>query len=257
MLAILSPAKSLDTTQPTSKPIRTQPVFESDTAILLGVMKKKSPNKLKAMMGISDKLASLNHQRFQTMTVPGAEDGIPASMLFAGDVYRGLDARSLDERGLEWAQENVAILSGFYGLLRPLDRADPYRLEMGTKLKTRRGGSLYEFWGTRLAKRADHLLESHEDKVIVNLASGEYAKAISRKALKADWVDVQFKEVRDGKPRIISFFAKFARGRMARWIVDERVSDRNQLRGFSEEGYRFDSALSSSSSLVFTRSSSA
>ena len=257
MLAILSPAKSLDPTQPTLSLSPSQPVFEKDTAILLGVMKKKSPAKLKAMMGISDKLADLNHERFQSMTVPGRPDGVPASMLFAGDVYRGLNARTLSPEALSWAQDNVAILSGFYGLLRPLDRTDPYRLEMGTKLKTRRGGSLYDFWGTRLAKRVDVLIAEHQDKAVVNLASGEYAKAVSRKALKAEWIDVSFKEIREGKPRIISFFAKYARGVMARWMVTQRVSRREQLREFSEEGYAFDPALSSDANLVFTRSSSA
>ena len=255
MLAILSPAKSLDET-PVSAGIRRSGIaFESDTRQLLKTLKRLRPADLKALMGVSDKLADLNHTRHQAIELPLPAESIPAALLFAADVYRGLDARSLDAESLEWASEHVAILSGLYGLLRPLDAVAPYRLEMGTKLKTRRGANLYAFWGTRLAKRIDTQLAGHADRVVVDLASKEYASAVPRKAVKADWLTVQFKEIRDGKPRIISFFAKYARGLMARYLVEHRIEHREAIKGFDREGYAFSPDLSSESTFVFTRAS--
>lgn len=256
MIGILSPAKTLDTT-PVDLALPVHGLrFEEDTRVLLGVARRLSPAKLSELMGISDALATLNHERFQSLSLPleaGRNDALPAALLFDGDVYKGLDARSLTEDELRWADGHLAILSGLYGLLRPLDLAAPYRLEMGTRLKTRRGDDLYAFWGPRLARQLDAWLADHDERVIVNLASREYDRAVDRSALKASWVDVSFKEVRDGTPRIVSFFAKRARGTMARFLVRNRVDRVEGLKDFAEDGYAFAPDLSSATHLVFTR----
>ena len=258
MLAILSPAKSLDES-PLPGALAALPstahAFENDTAVLSKVVKRLKPADLKHLMGISDALAELNHGRFQDLEVPVPEHALPAATLFDGDVYKGLDARSLEPEALEWAQDRVAILSGLYGLLRPLDRTAPYRLEMGTRLSTRRGDSLYAFWGDRLAKWVNRELKGHADPVVVDLASKEYSRALPKKSVKADWLTVEFKEVRDGKPRVISFFAKKARGLMARYLIEERIEEREALKGFAAEGYAFAPELSKPLTWVFTRSS--
>lgn len=258
MIGILSPAKTLNTAPvELALPVHTAP-FEGDTRVLLGVARRLSPAKLSELMGISDALATLNHERFQALTLPlveGVGDALPAALLFDGDVYKGLDARSLSEDELRWADRHLAILSGLYGLLRPLDLAAPYRLEMGTRLKTRRGEDLYAFWGPRLARQLDAWLADHDERVIVNLASREYDRAVDRSALRASWVDVSFKEVRDGTPRIISFFAKRARGAMARFMARERVDRVEGLKHFADDGYALAPALSSPAHLVFTRAS--
>ncbi len=256
MLAILSPAKSLDESPLPADLAALSPTphaFQKDTAVLSKVVKRLKPGDLKDLMGISDALAELNHGRFQELEVPVASDALPAAALFDGDVYKGLDARSLDADALDWAQDHVAILSGLYGLLRPLDRTHPYRLEMGTKLKTRRGTSLYDFWGDRLAKHIRAQLDGHADPVVVDLASKEYSRAVPKKAVKADWLTIQFKEVRDGKPRVISFFAKKARGLMARFMVENRIEEREGLKAFDAEGYAFAEDLSKKNTWVFTR----
>jgi cytoplasmic iron level regulating protein YaaA (DUF328/UPF0246 family) len=258
MLAILSPAKSLD-----ESPLpgglaslsSTTPSFEKDVAALSSVVKRLKPADLKQLMGISDALAELNHERFQELEVPIPSGALPAATLFDGDVYKGFDARSLEPAALEWAQDHVAILSGLYGLLRPLDRTHPYRLEMGTKLSTDRGDSLYDFWGTRIAERIDAQLQGHADPVVVDLASKEYSKAVPKKGMKAEWLTIQFKEIRDGKPRVISFFAKKARGLMARFLVENRIEQRDGLKAFDAEGYAFDPDLSKPRTWVFTRAS--
>ncbi|MEZ4320179.1 MAG: peroxide stress protein YaaA [Myxococcota bacterium] len=256
MLAILSPAKSLDESPVSSGLPRTDHAFGADTTQLLKSVKRLRPAQLKALMGISDKLAELNHERHQSLEIPVEPEALAAAHLFDGDVYKGLDARSLSDDDLAWAQGHVAILSGLYGLLRPLDRTHPYRLEMGTRLKTRRGADLYAFWGDRIARHLDKALEGHADPVVVDLASREYSKVIDRKVLKAPWLSVEFKEVRDGDARIISFFAKRARGLMARYLVEHRIERREDLKGFDAEGYAFDPERSSDASWVFTRSSS-
>lgn len=253
MLAILSPAKSLNTDPvATALPTSDHP-FVKDSSILLKTAKRLKTGDLKQLMGISDKLADLNHTRFQQMEFPLGDDELPAAHLFAGDVYRGLDARTLDDEALRWANQHLAILSGLYGVLRPLDRTHPYRLEMGTSLKTRRGTTLYAFWGEKLAKWFDQQLKDHTDPVLVDLASNEYNRAVPKRALKSDRITISFKEFRSGKPRVISFFAKHARGRMARYIVERRATHRDQLKAFDWDGYSFDEALSKGDSWVFTR----
>lgn len=256
MLALLSPAKSLDT-QPVDTGLpRSSPAFEADTRELLALARDLTPADLKGLMGISDALADLNHGRFQEMAFPLSEPtSLPAALLFDGDVYKGLSARSLDDEGLAWADRHIRILSGLYGLLRPLDLTHPYRLEMGTKLPNARGKDLYAFWGNQLAEAIDAEVADHADPTVVDLASKEYNRAVPKRALKAPRLEVQFKELRDGKPRVISFFAKKARGTFARWMVDERIEEREALKGFARDGYVWSESLSRASSWVFIRSS--
>lgn len=256
MLAILSPAKSLDTSPIQTELPRTPPMLAEEADALLGIAKKLSTGDLKSLMHISDALAELNHERFQAMSFPLAEpDSLPAALLFDGDVYKGLDARSLADGDLAWANEHVRILSGLYGLLRPLDLTHPYRLEMGTKLENPRGKDLYAWWGDRLARQLDATLEGHADPLLVDLASKEYNRAVPKKSLKSERLEVQFKELRDGRARVISFFAKRARGTFARWMVQNRIEQRADLKAFQEDGYAFSESLSKASSWVFIRSS--
>ncbi len=256
MLAILSPAKSVDTSPVHTKLPTTEPFFSAEAAALLELLRPLSEEQIAQLMKVSPRIAALNRERFQTMQLPRiAPDGLPAALLFAGDVYRGLDARSMSDDELTWAQGHIRILSGLFGLLRPLDRIEPYRLEMGTRLANPRGPDLYAWWGDQLAKRLDEELENHADRAVVDLASKEYGRAVPRKALRADRIEVQFKEIRGDKPTIIAVYAKRARGLFARWMVENRVERRYDLVHFDRDGYRFAEALSSASSLVFTRSS--
>lgn len=253
MLAILSPAKSLNTDPVSTALPRREHAFVKDSAMLLKRAKRLKPAQLQELMGISENLANLNRDRFQAMEFPLGEDALPAALLFDGDVYKGLDARSLSDDDLRWAEDHVAILSGLYGILRPLDRTHPYRLEMGTSLDTTRGKDLYAFWGPRLAKWIDAALVGHEDPVLLDLASTEYNRAVPKKVLQAERLTLQFKEIRNGKPKVISFFAKKARGLMARFLIEQRATHREQLKAFDAEGYAYDAALSKPDEWVFTR----
>jgi len=253
MLAVLSPAKKLHGVVP-SGPLKTQPVLATDAARLLTRTRKLSPKKLSALMSISSTLAELNHGRFQSMTIPAADDaGSAAALTFAGDTYVGLDAGSMSEEDLAWAQDHVRILSGLYGVLRPMDQIQPYRLEMGARLKTRRGDNLYKFWGDRITRALRADLEGHEQPVVVCLASKEYFSAVRPKKLGARVITPQFKERRDGTLKMISFLAKKARGMMARYMVERRVSDPEQLKGFDTDGYRYEPELSTDDTWVFAR----
>jgi len=251
MLVVLSPAKNLDFS-PIKHPPATRPALIAETAKLSITTHQLTRARLKALMGISDKLAELNYERFQAFDA-GAENGMPAALAFAGDVYRGLDARSLKARDLTWAQKRLRTLSGLYGVLKPLDAIQPHRLEMGTKLATRRGEDLYDFWGPRIAEQLDADLGGHKAKVIINLASNEYFKAVDKKALKAPILNFNFQDVKDGKARTLSMFVKRARGLMARWIIENRIEDPAVLKDFNVEGYRFTPDASSEDSLVFQR----
>ena len=205
-------------------------------------------------MGISDKLALLNHERFRAFD-PDSEDGVQAAMAFDGDVYHGLQARTLDKAGLAFAQSHLRILSGLYGLLRPLDLIQPYRLEMGVRLKTRRGASLYDFWGPRIAQALNEASEGTGEPVLINLASQEYFGAVDRKALNLPVVSCHFRE-RKGEepPKLISFYAKKARGMMARFAIDHRLDRAEGLKDFTVAGYGFDAAASTTEDWVFVRS---
>ncbi|MGV9009669.1 peroxide stress protein YaaA [Brevundimonas sp.] len=252
MLIVLSPAKRLDFTEVVDAPATTRR-FVEDTTSLAVTTRRLTKADLRRLMSISDKLAELNRERFKAFDA-GSDDGVQAAFAFAGDVYEGLKARELDARSLTWAQDHLRILSGFYGLLRPLDRIQPYRLEMGTRLKTRRGSSLYDFWGDRISKQLNADAEGQADPTLINLASQEYFGAVDAKALKLPVVTPHFKEQKDGEARIISFFAKKARGSMARFVIDERIDKADGLKAFDRDGYRFDKAASTDTDWIFTRS---
>ena len=254
MIAILSPAKSLNHEPIATKLPPSPPSFIEDRIELAKLAKTLNPADLRALMHISEPLAQLNYDRFQALEFPlSLGTSLPAALLFDGDVYKGLRARELSDDGLAWANDHLRILSGLYGLLKPLELVHPYRLEMGTKLKNPRGPNLYKFWGTKLAERLNEEVTSHQDPVIVDLASKEYSRAVPKRALRAEVLTVNFKEIRDGKPKVISFFAKKARGQFARYMIDTRAAHRDELRGFSEDRYRFNEALSSDSDWVFSR----
>lgn len=258
MLTLLSPSKKLDYDRPGPAIEPTPHALAKETELLARTTRKLSRADLRRLMDISEPLADLNFHRFQDFDPqagPNAPSAKPAILAFSGDVYLGLKAHELDAAGLEWAQDRLRILSGFYGLLRPLDAMQPYRLEMGTKLKTKRGEDLYDFWGPRLSERLNEALAGHDDRTIVNLASNEYFKAVERKALQAQVVTPVFKDIKDGKARALFMFLKQARGAMARWIIEERIDTADRLTEFAGMGYRFDPALSNEANgdLVFTR----
>lgn len=255
MLAVLSPAKSLDLAPLARDLPVTEPRLGEDIAALSEVTRRLGPADLKGLMGISDNLAELNHERFQRFSWPFTRDNAkPAALTFAGDTYAGLKAHELDDDALRWAQDHLGILSGLYGLLRPLDLMQAYRLEMGTRLATPRGKNLYAFWGDRVTREIDRLTEGHADRTLVNLASNEYARVIALDRLAGGHVTPVFKEIKDGRPRVIGLVAKRARGMMARWIIDQRVTRREQLRDFTVDDYAFAPSLSTEREWVFTRS---
>ena len=253
MLAVLSPAKKLT---PTLRPgaRATQPALQHDLEQLLKVTRALRPKAFRALMHLSENLGALNHERFQTMALPMTpENAYHSAFTFAGDTYIGFDAATLADDGLEFAQAHVAILSGLYGLLRPLDLMQPYRLEMGTRLKTRRGETLYDFWGARLAKYANALTVDHADRTVVICASNEYSKALQVDRLAGPVITPVFKEESDGQLKVISFYAKQARGMFARYMVDARLETPAGLKGFDRAGYRYDDALSTANEWVFRR----
>lgn len=253
MLMVISPAKSLDFTPPAPSTPATAPDMAADIAELAKVTRKLRKTDLKRLMDISDNLALLNYERFQAFD-PESEDGVQAAMAFDGDVYDGLQARSLDKAGLNFAQKRLRILSGLYGLLRPLDVIQPYRLEMGTRLKTKRGASLYDFWGPRIATALNEASDGAGEGMLVNLASQEYFGAVDRKALTLPVVTCTFKEIKgDNAPKIISFYAKKARGMMARYAIDNRIDRADGLKDFTVAGYGFDAKASSGKEWVFSR----
>lgn len=250
MLTLISPAKSLDTTPHDGAGVATEPRFTAQTARLLTSMQRLKPKAIAALMDISPALSELNYQRYQ-----GFEDqaAMSAVFMFDGDVYAGLQARGLDAEGTDWAQSHLRILSGLYGVLRPLDLIRPYRLEMGSQLKVGRAGSLYQFWGDTLAKSLTDDLEAQGADTVVNLASTEYARAALTKALKARIVSPRFLEIKGNEAKIVSFFAKKARGLMARYIIDQRVDSPEGLKDFTVAGYEFRADLSQGGDWVFTR----
>lgn len=251
MLILLSPSKALDFTEPAQSNLKaTKPLFGRDTAELVERMRQAGRDDLKRLMDLSDALADLNRARYLAFEQASERAAVLA---FDGDVYSGLDARSLSDHDLDFAQQHLRILSGLYGLLRPLDAIRPYRLEMGVRLDTARGRDLYAFWGAKLAQTVDAHLRGHAAKVVVNLASDEYFRAVDPKALKAPVVTPVFKEVRNGAPRALFMFLKRARGRMARFALQRRITSPEDLKAFDEDGYRFDPALSDASTWTFTR----
>ena len=252
MLVTISPAKSLDFDPVAVAP--TQPAFQSDAARLARTMRNQTLGQLRKLMDISDDLARLNRDRFRAFADDPSPDAVkPAAFAFDGDTYQGLEAKTLSEADLDWAQEHLCILSGLYGLLRPRDAIQPYRLEMGSRLKTRRGATLYDYWGDTIAKALNARAQEAGTDTLVNCASQEYFAAADRKALKLRVITPKFMEVKDGTPRIVSFFAKRARGAMARHIVTERLTEPDALRDFTAGGYRYDPDLSEGDTFTFLR----
>ena len=258
MLYLLSPAKSLDYDTPVADLPHTQPGFIAHSVKLIDVLRKKSPRQVARLMDLSDKLATLNVERYQAWSPEfGRHNARQAVLAFDGDVYDGLRARELPREDLDWAQRHLCILSGLYGVLRPLDWMQPYRLEMGTALKAGRSNNLYQFWGPHIADYLNQRLVADASPVVVNLASQEYFKAVDTKALKARVIDVVFEELRADGYKIISFSAKRARGLMARWAIQQRVATPRTLEGFDLDGYAFDNAVSRPDRLVFRRNNPA
>jgi cytoplasmic iron level regulating protein YaaA (DUF328/UPF0246 family) len=252
MLMVISPAKSLNFSPAPQGVGATTPMMAAEIGELAKVTRKLRKSDLKRLMSISDKLAALNYERFQAFD-PGGEDGVQAALAFDGDVYGGLQARDLDKAGMAFAQAHLRILSGLYGLLRPLDVIQPYRLEMGIRLKTKRGASLYAFWGDRISAALNEAAEGQADPTLVNLASQEYFAAVDRKTLKLPVVTCGFRETKAGETRLISFYAKKARGLMARYIIDQRLDRPEGLKDFKVAGYGFDAGLSGPEDWIFTR----
>lgn len=256
MLAVLSPAKKLDFGLPTVPMPTTSPLMLRHATRLVKVARSLSAADLKRLMKLSDKLAELNHDRFQSFASGGQPRGSKqAALAFNGDTYQGLAAWEFNESDFEFAQSHVGILSGLYGLLRPLDAIQPYRLEMGTRLTTDKGRNLYDYWGSHIARRIDAHLADHRHRVVVNLASTEYFEAVKRHALRSAVLTMVFQEFRQGERKVIGLFAKRARGSMARFIVQNRIQTPEALKGFEQDGYRFDAGASTEESFVFLRKS--
>jgi len=252
MIIVLSPAKKLDFESENLSSDAGQPKLMAEAEELAGYAKKLKAHDLKAMMGISDNLAELNVARFKAFETPfTTANARPALDAFQGDVYVGLDAASLSDEDRAFANDHVRILSGLYGVLKPLDLMQAYRLEMGTKFKTERGPNLYSFWDTKIAEALNEDLEG--DGVLINLASNEYFKAVKPKALKARVITPVFKEIKDGRARVVSFMAKKARGLMTRYVIDNRLTDPEALKKFNVGGYKFDAAASTDDQWVFSR----
>ncbi|NJB82222.1 peroxide stress protein YaaA [Wenyingzhuangia aestuarii] len=252
MKIVVSPAKSLDfeSKVPTSK--YTQGIFLEQAEKLSKVLKNQSPADLSALMKISEKLGDLNWQRNQNWSLPlTTSNAKQAVFAFNGDVYNGLDAYTLKEEQIEVLQDKLRILSGQYGILKPLDLMQPYRLEMATKLKVENHANLYQFWGDTVTEQLNE--EMSDDEIFINLASNEYFKVVKPKLLKVPVITPHFKDYKDGKLKIISFHAKKARGLMVRYILDKNVESKEDLKGFNYEGYAFDGNLSTETDLVFTR----
>ena len=258
MLFLLSPAKSLDYDTPPHVATHTKPLFARHSAELIDVLRQKTPQQISTLMKLSDALSGLNAARYQAWSSRfTASNSKQAVLAFNGDVYGGLDAKNLDEQQLDWAQQHVCILSGLYGVLRPLDWMQPYRLEMGTTLATERGNNLYQFWGSDISDYLNARAAADTSPVVVNLASEEYFKAVDRKALKVRVVNCVFEDFKGsptgGKYKIISFHAKRARGLMVRYAVENQLNSVKKLEAFNAEGYCFDAASSAPDRLVFRR----
>lgn len=254
MLTVLSPAKTLDYETAPITQSATLPRFMDQSALLVEDARGLNPDDIRALMGVSEQIAHLNHERFMNWQSESTSDNAKQAVLaFKGDVYTGLQAETLSEDDLDFAQTRLRILSGLYGLLRPLDLMQPYRLEMGLKFTNQRGKNLYEFWGEQLTDTLNADLVSAKTEVLINLASNEYFKAVKPKLLNADIITPQFKDLKKGQYKMISFFAKKARGLMARYIIDNRITEPEALKSFSEAGYYYSDEQSQGDQWVFLR----
>jgi uncharacterized protein len=254
MLALLSPAKKLNFDRENIPEIYSELQFKSDISELLKTAKSQKSSDLKRLMKISDDLSELNFKRFQSMSFPFTPDNAKqAAYAFNGDTYSGLDITTLEEEDVTFAQDHIRILSGLYGLVRPLDLIQPYRLEMGTRITNTRGKNLYEFWNDKIAAALNAELKTHKSPAIINLASTEYFKAIPKKALEYPVITPVFKENKGKEAKVIGFSAKRARGMMARYISQNRIDDPKALKKFDLAGYKFMPELSTDSELQFHR----
>ena len=254
MLIVISPAKKLDYSSPVAAKNYSQPQLLDHSAELLQGLKKLSPQDVCALMGLSDNLGALNYERFQAWDRPFTEDNAkPAILAFKGDVYQGLDADSMTDKQLDWAQDHLRILSGLYGLLRPMDLMQPYRLEMGTKFANQRGKDLYQFWGNIITDEINSLLSNAKTPVLLNLASNEYFKSVQQKNIAGRVVTPVFMDKKGDKYKIVSFYAKKARGLMSAYIIRNKITAVEGIKKFDVDGYSFNPAMSDGDSWVFTR----
>ena len=258
MLLLLSPAKKLNYSDPVTDVSHSQPQLLPETQMLIDRLKTLSPEEISSLMGLSEQLGFLNYQRFQDWHIPFNQDNArQAIFAFKGDVYQGLSAETFNKKDLVWAQDHIRIISGLYGLLRPLDLIQPYRLEMGTKFENLRGKDLYKFWGSTITDACNKQIKALGEKkltpFLINLASNEYFKAITPKNLETSVITPIFKEKRGKEYRVISFFAKRARGQIAAFATKNKLSNINDLKEFRDDDYRFNSELSSADKWVFTR----
>ncbi len=254
MLILISPAKTLDLDSelPTSE--FSKPDYLKQAKGLIDVLRELNPEQLSKLMGISDKLAELNYERNMNWSTPFTpKNARPALLTFKGDVYAGLEAYDFSERDFSFAQQHLRILSGLYGVLRPLDLMQPYRLEMGTKLANPKGDNLYDFWGDQISRALTKQLDALGSRTVINLASNEYFKAVKTDKLDADIITPVFRDLKNGKYKVISFFAKKARGRMSAWLIQNRIQKAEQLKDYDLDGYRYNAEQSKGNDWVFTR----
>ena len=254
MLLVVSPAKNLDYESAVATEKFSQPELLEHSKVLIKKCKTLTPADISSLMSISDKLAGLNAARFGEWATPFTpENARQAILAFNGDVYAGLDANSFNDDDFAFAQQHMRILSGLYGLLRPLDLMQAYRLEMGKKLDNERGSNLYQFWGDIITEHLNDALAAQGDNILINLASNEYFKSVNKKVLKAEIITPAFKDWKNGQFKIISFYAKKARGLMARYIIENQISDVEKLKAFDVAGYQYSAELSKGNDWVFTR----
>lgn len=255
MIVVLSPSKTLECS---SSPIplrqHTTPAFLAESTKLIEILREKTPEEIAKLMTISANLALLNYKRYQDFHVPFTiQNSRPAIFSFKGDVYEGIEIEGYSEGDLKFAQAHLRILSGLYGLLRPLDLMQPYRLEMGIKLRNSRGKDLYQFWGDKITQALNFALREQSTDILLNLASQEYFKAVQESKLNGKIVNVIFKENKGGELRVIGLFAKRARGKMVNFIIKNHIKSAQDITKFTESGYRFDAALSDDKNYVFIR----
>jgi hypothetical protein len=256
MLLLISPAKTLDFETPASTKVVTQPEFLTDSEALIQALRKLSPAQVSGLMGISDKLGVLNFDRFHHWQLPFDTNNAKQALLaFKGDVYTGMAAETFSKKDFTFAQKHLRILSGLYGLLRPLDLIQPYRLEMGTPFNNARGKNLYQFWGDAITDALNRELAAQRSELLINLASNEYFQVVNTRQLKAEVITPVFKDRKNDQYKIISFFAKKARGMMSAYIIQRQISNIDAIKGFDTGGYRYSEAMSSPREWVFLRDS--
>ncbi|MGY8998567.1 MAG: peroxide stress protein YaaA [Rhodospirillales bacterium] len=254
MLALVSPAKKMDFKEPARALLHTDPDFFSDTKKLIKAARQLSQSEIQQLMNLSDGLSELSFERFKAFKAKQTQTNAKqAALAFAGDTYLGLDAATLSDKEFDYAQNHLRILSGLYGLLRPLDLIQPYRLEMGRRLNNERGSNLYEFWGDKLAKSINNITKDHQNSAVINLASNEYFKAAQQRVIKSQVVTPVFKEIKAGESSVIGFLAKKARGSMARYIVQNKIETPEELKSFTKDRYKFQKNQSDDTTWVYSR----